>query len=737
MELKRSFYLSLHHLKGFKLKKILIIIITLLLTTVVGVIIYVGQTIDNNKITKLVTDSIEGSLNDVKVDIGTLEYNLGLSIGVDLEYLILKDRKTNFEIFSLQSTSVEINIFSILLGGGKVDINIKNPVLNVSKKANGDLNLNKYIKTTPVNVVGPKSEDSTSDETVKVEIPSFIENSRLNFKLTELLVNYKDKELSKFKIDKVLLKNLNLKTPTAYELDSYIDYSISENDSVSFVFRLFGELNLDQLITKKSLILKSYIKIKDIKTNLVKKNIPDVESEIDLTLNESSEFKAGISTAIKDLLTSQIVINIKKEDLTISLKEISLNIKKVLEIIDIRELSTNDVNLILSGDIYSNLAFSSLTTDVSLSLNKILNIKFKDDEVNINKANVLLKNKLLELAVQTSLYSGVLDLKSNMNIDLLNLPSSISSLPRISTNLEVKNMIVPSKFTKSSEAKSNSDANSSKEAVENDESILLPRTKTRLSVSNFSYGNSKLSANGTISSGGHKVYSKDLKILLDKSKSKISFNTNLKNGVSSNFSLESKKIDFTSFRSFVPKEFGEVSGIMNLDLDGSITSDSYKINATVDAINGSLKGLKLKEVISSFMGKLSKFLPKKEIKIGENYDSLSSQFIATPSQINLKKINVVGKNKSLNLNLKGNIYQTKKESKLIGTLSIRDYEQDIKKLTNDSYLPLMLKGEGYVLTPSVSYTTEKIVKNKTKKEVDKLKNSIKEKAKSLFKGFKL
>lgn len=718
------------------MKKILVFIFILFVSTFGGLIIYINQNIDDTKINELVINLIEENLVGVKASIEEIDYKLGLSVDINISNLSVKDLKTDKDIFTLKETKLEVNIFSILTGGGKIDILIDSPVINILKNKNGDLSLNKYLAKDKEN--NNKEASDSKDSNVSFEVPSFVENSKLNFKLTGLLVNYTDGKLSQFRVDKILLKNLNLKTPTAYELDSFIDYSINEKDSISFTVKLFGELALEQLISSKELNVTSYIYIQKIKTNLVKKKISDIESEVKISLNQVADLNILFITKVKDLLESNLSVVTKDKSMKITLEKISLDLKEAFSLVGIDSLKVADSKLVLSGDVETDLAFSKLVPDLSVSMSKAMSIEIEKTEFVLSKLNLLLENKQLDFNLNASIFDGNVDIKANTTLDLLKPPSSIESLSRINSKIRVKDIVIPSEyyeFKEDSQAKV--DANPKDEGTKVETSILLPSTETSIVVSNIGLGTSKLSVNSSISSGGYEISSRQTGIQLDDSKTNLSFKVNLKKGVSSKFKLTSSELDFRSFKSFVPQKYGELSGVLSLDVDGATNNDEYDVSGYLIAKDGSLKGLKLKEMISEFLGKLSKFLPKKEIKITENYDLLSSSFNASSDKVTLKKLNLVGKNESLNLNLKGDIQQSSKESQLIGSLSVQEYDRDVKKISGTNNIPLLLKGPGYSLKPSLSYTTKNLVKNKANNEVKKLKNSIKEKAKDLFKGFKL
>lgn len=724
------------------IKKILIVLAVIL--ALFGAALYwVDSKIDKNEVSSLIVQKIESTLVGTKAEISDLNYNLGFSLNFEIAKLSIKDKKSKKLIIGINQASVDMNVLAILFGSGKIDININSPLLNISKDSNGELSLKKYIKVTQNKESKQKPIKNQKNQETKIEVPSFIEKSSLNFKLTNLEVNYTEIKTSTFKVDKILIKDLGFDKTTAYEFVSSIDYKIDEINDINFKVLLFGELSLKDIISNKSFRLNSYLYVKDLRSSLLKSKLDDVETKIDFKLDENSNITALVSSKSKELIDLNISARSNKDNLFIDIKKLDLKLAKIIELVDIEGVNVNKSMISTIGTVESNFSFSKLNPDLHMKLSGPITLNKMNKSHKISSLSLDLVMDTLSVKASANIMEGDFTISSETKVDLLKSPNSVESLNKISSRVIFNNGVIPKEWLKANLNIKDGPATKevqSKPSVNTNTSMKLPLTETQVVVNNLKMGTSTLSSKGKIKTFSNKVQSDGFAIDLDESKTSATFSVSLNEIVETKFNLTSQKLNLLSFKALLPENLEQLTGIIDIKTSGKVSlSDKmdYSISGIVNAKDGSLKGLNLRDIINSFVGKLSKYLPKKDLKLSEEYEMLNLNFLAKPTNILINNLKVIGKNKSLDLELKGNIGAESKKSELVGKLRIKDLVSDVEKFSSDGKLPLLLKGEGYLVRPSISYTTTKLVKNKANNEIQKVKSKLKDKAKDFFKGLSL
>lgn len=722
-----------------KTKIILLSILVTLSLAISGAFIAADSLIKTEEIKKIIVSSIEENLVGTKTSIGSLSYSLGARVDFNIKNLRVSEKKSKKDVLKTDEINLKVSILAILMGGGEIDIKINSPYVNIFKK-NKILNWNTYLKKAKSSQV---TTQNNNEKSKPIEVPSFIENSKVNFRISQLKIDYMDEKLSSFVFDKILLKNLSLNKMTAYEVVSKINYQLGNNETIKFNAGLVGELSLKNLISSNRFSAKSFLNITDI--SLMNYNFPSINSEINLNIEQDSTLGLNVLVKSEDLINSSLKALIKKESLNLNVSSFSLNLNELLKILNqkIENLDMNNSKLKVLGDFSFDTKKSKLENKININLSDSLIYKVEGQAIKLGLSSNL-KNQNLNLKSSITAYEGNASLEVESKIDLLNPPSSIDQLAPITINLEGENFNLPFALEKD-KLVPNSGKKSMKSSKKKFDFPSLPIVKSYINLKNIMIAGMKTKVLSTIKAHKKNISSSNTLVYIDQSKNKSSFNINLENTISSKFKLDSKNLNVKSFKSFLPLKMKDLDMPMDLNTSGSFEMDKklkYNVFATLSSKNGSLKGLKLKEVIKSFLGKLGKYLPKKkDTKITENYDSLYAKAKATEELIDIKSFNLVGKNKSLELNLKGKVSQVNTKSELTGDIYLRDYVEKLKKNFGTTKIPLRLKGNGFSILPEFSYTSKRLVKKASKTKVKKLKNKLKEdikkKAKDLFKGFKL
>ena len=731
-------------------KKIIIIIVTIFVVlglALGGGIVYVNQNIKPKQVKEIIIKQIESKLKGVKVNIKELEYDLGFKVDFEIEGLTLSEVKTNDRIASIEEAHLNVSVLSILFGGGNIDILLDGPYAKIYKTKKGQINWSAYSKNEALQKNESKDSKTSKSSSQKIEVPSIVENSKINFRLNNLKVDYIDGEKNTFIIEKIILKDLNLKSTTAYEIKSYIDYNLSKGQKISTHINIMGELSLQNLLSDKDFKAKSFITLKDTKLTDSEYQIPDIENEVSFSLDKDSNVDASVKTSADELLRFNFKLKMRKENVAIDIADSSIYLERIFKILNLGMVNSNGANLLISGSIQTNASFSTMKPDLKLKLSKAItvrNSKIKTMDINFMSSLVA---KKFDAKITSKLLGGDAQIDMSTQIDLLSPPSDANSMSPIFTQVKISNLDISESLLSSSEIQNSGSAQDESQAKVKDkenQGIDLPTSTTKLILKNLKLGSTQIAGDGTIKTRNKTIESNDLKLSIDKSVTNLDFNLKMTRVMSAKFKLKTQSLNLKSLNPLLPTILKEVTGHVNASAQGDIILDEsmrYNVDSSIEASDGSIKGLNLKSIVDSLLGSLKKYIPKKKLNITENYELLKVNSTATQNQIKVKNFNLIGKNKSIDLDLSGNVSMLDKKSELTGELEVRDFTSELIKNTGVKKIPLKLEGNGFILKPQSGYTTGKLVKKAASKQVDKakdkLKDEIKKKAKDLFKGFKL
>ena len=124
-------------------------------------------------------------------------------------------------------------------------------------------------------------------EETKLAIPAFIAGSTLGIKLTQTLIDYElaDGKKGKIKLQKFVIKNLNINGQSAFEIASTFS-SLEKNNEMSLDALLVGHFDLKHFLGKEELISEMVLTIDKI-------NHPSVSNSI-------GAIKTGLARYILD-----------------------------------------------------------------------------------------------------------------------------------------------------------------------------------------------------------------------------------------------------------------------------------------------------------------------------------------------------------------------------------------------------------------------------------------------------
>ena len=116
-------------MKGSKLKIFLSAILALLLITGGAVWYLVSTKVKPEEIRKIALEEISKVFPNAQVELGEINLGIGATINLDAKKFLIKYRinKKDIELFKVKTLTAKVPIWTILMGGGAVDIVVENP----------------------------------------------------------------------------------------------------------------------------------------------------------------------------------------------------------------------------------------------------------------------------------------------------------------------------------------------------------------------------------------------------------------------------------------------------------------------------------------------------------------------------------------------------------------------------------------------------------------------------------
>ncbi|MCT4642628.1 MAG: hypothetical protein N4A33_10075 [Bacteriovoracaceae bacterium] len=731
-------------------KKVVIVLLSIFALVAIafgGAIYYVKSEITDEKIRKIVIEQIEDNLDDTSVSIDSVKYEVGRNINVFISKLIIKDEKSKKTLSRVNEIGVKVPIWSILMGGGTVDIDVISPMVVFEKYKNGKDNWTSRIETDDSKEKKDKDIDLNNE---KIEVPAFVENSKLNFNLKALTLNISniDQEMN-ISVEKVALKGLNLKKSTAYEVKT----SFSHNDKDQSFFastKVVGEFNLGDLIADKDFKLSTIIYIDDIKTNVVAQKIPQIIGKGNITLSKKGKLIFSNSLEIGEVLTTKVNGSFEKGIINLVSLSTQLSLEKANEIaqVSIPQLDLNDSNITISGKAYIDLEKKQFKPDINIKTSKEILFTHKEFGTINSEIEGNIKDSNVDIKVISKLLNGVSTAQIKTKVDPLNLPSKLYNYKPIYIDVVLNNLNFEKEklqrmiyLGKDKETKVD---NAPKESAPiNIAKIESPSIFLTISGKDIKMGQSDFSFNYPFKfSRSRLITTQKALTKIDNGSVTFTVDTYIDGNVFTKASFATKKVNFSSMNAFFPPYLKDVTGEFDSSFKASIDMGKtlvYDTAGSLSAKNGSLKGLNIKKMFDDLLGKLKKYVPKEKSTISDKFDSISAKLSMNNSLIKIQSFNMVGNKKSMNVNMNGHLSNMEKESKLKGDLRVKSLDSKIKKISGKYTIPFMLTGNGYGVMPYAKYTTDKLATGAAKKAVNKAKKDIKKKAKkkikNLIKGF--
>ncbi len=733
-----------------KPNKVFLIIASVFLTFGIilgGIYVYVSKTLTPENVRVLITKSLQETFPKAKISVVDVDFKFGTSI----EFVINEiNIQTDRPLASVSDAKLKIPVWSILKGGGVVELEVNAPQFLWLKKPNQDSNWASAMK----------GQNKVSSENSKaMALPAFLITSRLNIKMKNSKIKYElgPNEKGEFLVTKFLIKELGLDSPAAFEVDTSFVFQQDSLGELSANVLLIGEADLHRYLSDGQLSVISVITASKISSPaLPLVNIPDIRIDLKADINKTGtvksdlkanfyESQASVSIDVNDQYTN--IKNIKADFLLDDLMKVWGN--------SLSNLSVGKSSLGLTGNL--SIKEKGIEPDLKLNITKGLTYNYRGILLQPIVSGELNK-KLLNFKLETSLLQGSLSsdistiLPNEFSYDLKNLPLlkikslatglniKTSDLERMNEAVEKTDVSVKSSDTSKEISEDKSSKNNT--TTSNSPQIFVLPMLWDLSVIESKYEAMELVVDSSLSISKKGEVNHQFSLMLDDGKITNNLNANLSEVLKGKSKTSFKDFPGSFVNPFIPQKQMSISGVLsgsvNTNFKKDLKSLTYASTFNLNAKKGRVSKIDISSWLLSIASDIEEYLPKakeqiQKLKLEPDFSSLEAVGSLDQSSINFKKIYFRGIEDKFEIDAKGYVsFEKEGESELFA--SYRDYDGNLSSFLNKEVgtevLPLRLIGSSFDIKPDVAFTTKKLTKTFLQK---KGASKVKDIAKKLLK----
>jgi hypothetical protein len=748
------------------MKKILIAITILAFVMITGTAVILKQKISPKELKKIALDYSAKNFPNAVVEIGDINMSLGLKVSFTVDKLSVSEKLNEKILPALKLNGLEIVVplWSIIVGEGNIEINLTKPDIHLVK--NGEaLNFVRLFKNPNQENVPAQNnnaanlKDSKTQDSVELELPAFLLNSTINLRVADANLNYSvEQQKGNIIIEKIILKNIGLKSQPAFEINSNFKLG-AMNDVLTLNATLIGQIEMSKLLTEKVIGVESVLKVDNLRLENANRSLPDVKIESSLKYFLIGDIALNYNALIgsNNKLSGEILVG--SNGLEIKNINCQLFLDELLEIAGVKKdipLQPNGAFLKLIGNIDINNQ-GRISNSLEWSTDK--NIAVEVQGINITS---LLKGSFKEKKIVFGATGNFLDGSYNLNaigeFDLNQKQIEFEKMGPFEITVDVdrikltEEVIQP--FLISSPARSDqaivtvanpevvkegqSEAGSQKTQGYN--FPLLPETTFVLNLKDSTFDKSNLALNMKLKIKKQSINSEKFNIFLNNGSISNKMEIKLfKKQINGNVYTDVKSVELNSFHLFMPKIFNQISGDFtgNFKADFELPSNTpikYYFSTTANIKNGELKGLNLKEFLSGQIDKIPNAIKADNIPITQNFKLLTVNATGDANAIEIKKSHFIGLDEKVEIKSTGKLFMPGSSGQSELLLDLTDHSgalaKSLEKYAATNTIPLKLKGKEFALALDYGFTTQKLLKLTLKNKGNEL---LKEKAPELIK----
>jgi hypothetical protein len=726
------------------------IIYSVTFIVIIGVFFaFMNSLIDIKQIEQQSIATIQRAFPNVDVQFEEIDYKLSTSLkimGKNLRFKIKKrQRDTDIEtLLEVKRFEVKIPLVAMMMNGGNIRF----------RGYDVEINYEDYPKRNNWNFV-------FSDHALykELEVLSFITNSRLNFNLYNSKVSYKlrkskPKEVS---FEKIVIKDLNSTSTTAYELLTHMDYEVAKNKKISAKVLGVGQINLKKYLETNEVETELLTHLMNIKYSKTDAEIPHLKNKIIYSQKKGEPSVFAIETDLSQVLTikTEGTLSGNQVEFSNTIMELSLaNLKKVLTSAQQKKLAIFEFNkskLSAAGSASYNLKTDEFKPNFDFSIDKEFNVSLPYSVSFLNTLKGEWKGNLFSIALNSGIFDGTLttQIKSKLKFlpkknEFLGPYSHETSLIASAIKLKKVNfrdMIY--KFEKKEPGQ-----------ISRKKSKLW-QGKVKLDFRQININGEEVNLTGNLIVTPQTIKSSKIKYKVGDGSGIINYEFELDETRIKNHKISATydKTPFKVVKIFLPSYFDNYEGLLSGNLRAESLNDSVKrdlegrIDFTIS--DGEFRALNFNDYVKSFINdkNVFKFKVKKrdailsELKSDNKFRKLALKASFNNGFSKLNKIEFLSDDRAMKVNGSGELYLNEDLQDQTSSLFLRlTYTSPIlSKMLKDGIgtnsIPLKFEGEGLDLSAQPNYTLEKLINEVLKEKSQKFIDS--EKLKSLLQSEKI
>lgn len=727
-----------------KFKYIILSSVILLAVLLGGMAYYVSTLLSPEEIKRVAIAELEKVFPKGRVELGKIKVGVGLSAQLKVTSLSVTPKSEDFTeaLFSVEDIDVRIPYLAILRGGGSVEINISEPRLAYHAAQDE----NNWSWTMEKKADGPaKKDQASSSDTSKsptpgqVALPAFALQSEVNLNIKGLVVQYKLPEQSgAINIQRLVLKNMNLKTPSAFEIDSAINL-VLESGTISFSTLVIGEFDLSSLINNEDLSVRSLIKIRDLRGPGFSTGGQSLNLTTSSTISPEGIIQSDISG---ELGSSSFKMSVLLDDGVVNVSSIDVS----LLLAELMKMSGQTVaNLNLQGSLFkltgsAELNSKGLFPDLAFEVAPAASYTLNGNALTLS-ARGSQRNEKIELYTDVGLLGGKIETATKGVLNVNDPELDLKKMQPMDSSIVVKEIKLTRSFLQSllyppvtkEEQPVVKDANK-KEAQEVAAPIILPRGTLTLQIENVVLDDKQLNGNGKVLVGLDRIVTDKFKFNYSEGEGSLTHTTNLvKNGeIKNTFNFQMNKLNLAGLDAFLPPVIKGVRGIFTGSAKGEVdlltaAPPQYKIDLAVSATQGEIVGLNLSGPINQLLSTLpilqGKIPADRTYEFDESFETLLLRGKFTHQKYDINRYEFKGIDNKVEVKGEGFVSPMGTAGASQLTLTVKDntgkISEVLQKNVGMTELPVRLVGQEFGLKPDIEYTLSRVAKSALKNEVKK------------------
>lgn len=264
---------------------------------------FVNSQIKPEEIKLAIKEKIEKSIPGAEVTLGDLSVNYGPSIFLrvkGMDVLLKKELSVSRDFFKVSEIEVRLPIWSLITGGGNLDVNLVNPEVFLRETKEKKGNWSRAFDGAPKEEKISHKQAKAVEKQANVILPSFIVNSTIGVRLNNLQVYYdiKGKE-GVWSVSKLVLKNLGLTSNAAFEIQSKFKRVKNDEDFFSLDTVMVGSIEFEKYLKTGHLNIDSSFKVKNLKYSYIRDALPTTRGDFSISLNKTGLLKGKFNAFYK------------------------------------------------------------------------------------------------------------------------------------------------------------------------------------------------------------------------------------------------------------------------------------------------------------------------------------------------------------------------------------------------------------------------------------------------------